>query len=61
MNIQVEGDTLVIRVDIGAAAFKNAPPSSSGKTRLIATTGGNTAYATKHGQLKVGVNVYTPR
>lgn len=60
MNITLEGDTLVIRVDVGAAAYKNAAPSSTGKTRIIATSGGNQALVTKHGQVKVGVNVYRP-
>ncbi len=37
---EIKGDKLIITVDIGKAAVGAAPPSSSGKTKLIATTGG---------------------
>lgn len=36
----VKGDKLVIEVDISAKAIAAAPPSSSGKTHLVGTTGG---------------------
>ena len=59
MNIQVEGNTLVIKVDISKSAIAAAPLSSSGKNRLVATSGGNMAVPTANGLLKVGVNVFT--
>ncbi len=40
VNFQAEGSKLVITVDISPAAIKAAPPSSSGKTALVGTTGG---------------------
>jgi hypothetical protein len=56
MNIQVKGTTLVIEVDISDAALKSAPMSSSGKSRVVATTHGFTSIA---GKVRVGVNVIT--
>jgi hypothetical protein len=35
----VEGDTLVIRVKVGPDAINAAPPSTTGKTHLVASTG----------------------
>lgn len=40
MQVSIKGDKLVIEVDISAKALKAAPPSKSGKTRLVANTGG---------------------
>ena len=37
---KVEGDKLIITVNVGADACTAAPPSSSGKTQLVGTTGG---------------------
>jgi hypothetical protein len=35
MDIHQEGDELIIKIDVSEAAIKAAPPSSSGKTRLL--------------------------
>jgi hypothetical protein len=40
MDIRQEGDELIIKIDVSEAAIKAAPPSSSGKTRLLASTNG---------------------
>ena len=54
----VEGDRLIITVDIGAAAIKAAPPSASGKTFLVGTTGGTQAVASRHAKsLSFSINV----
>ncbi len=37
---EVKGDELILRVTIGKEAINAAPPSSSGKTSLVASTGG---------------------
>jgi hypothetical protein len=37
---KVEGDKLIITVDVGAGACAAAPSSSTGKTKLVGTTGG---------------------
>jgi len=61
MNIRSEGDKLIIEVDCSAAVLKSAPPSSSGKTRVVATTSGFTGVAMKAGMVKVGLNITTTR
>lgn len=35
VNYSIEGDVLVIRVDVGKAALEQARPSASGKTKLV--------------------------
>jgi hypothetical protein len=42
MSMKVNGSKLIIEVDIDAKALKAAPLSKSGKTRLVASTGGFT-------------------
>ena len=37
---EVKGDKLIITVDVGAGACAAAPPSSTGKTQMVGTTGG---------------------
>jgi hypothetical protein len=44
MNVKVEGDKLIITIDISAKAKADAQPSKSGKTRLLASTNGFTNY-----------------
>lgn len=59
MDIKVQGDKLVITIDISAAAFKDAPPSSSGKSRVVASTHGFANYVTPNGQLGLSLNATT--
>ena len=44
MNVKIEGDKLVITIDVSAKALAAALPSKSGKTRLVASTNGFTNY-----------------
>lgn len=37
----VKANKLVITIDLGATALKNAVPSKTGKTNLVASTGGS--------------------
>ena len=53
VSMKVEGDTLVIRVDIK----KRMGPSQSGKTIVIASTEGNQQLP-ENKRVRVGVNVY---
>ena len=55
VDIKVEGNTLIIRVDLS----KEFGPSASGKTTIVASTEGNVAVP-EH-EVKVGLNVYRPR
>ena len=55
--MQIEGDTLIIRVQLKDVAMR---PSASGKTMLIATTSGNQPLPGRP-DIKVGVNIYTTR
>lgn len=54
-NVQatVEGNTLVLRVDISDEAKAKAPYSKSGKTKLVASSGG----FQKAGNVSFSVNV----
>lgn len=49
---EVKGDTLVLTIDISEGARKSAQPSKSGKTKILATTGGFTGF----GDVKVSLN-----
>jgi hypothetical protein len=53
--VEVKGNKMVITVDLK----KDLGPSKSGKTTLIATTGGNTKLAANgNGEVYLGLNVY---
>lgn len=53
--MSVEGDVLVIRVDL----TRDFGPSSSGKTTIVASTEGNVIVEGR--DVRVGLNVYRPR
>ena len=57
MNIKVDGDKLVITVDISPKAMKAAKPSKSGKTRVIASTNGFQKLDSGRENISVGLNV----
>lgn len=58
MNIENKGDKLVITLDISKAAWDDAPPSkSTGKTKVVAGTGGFLAVNTPHGTARLSVNL----
>ncbi len=54
MNVsgKIDGDKLVLTIDISKAAKDAAQPSKSGKTKVLATTSGFTGY----GDVKVSLN-----
>jgi hypothetical protein len=52
---QVEGDQLVIVIDLSHEAGESA----SGKSVIIASTGGNVSVP-GHEEIKIGLNVYRP-
>ena len=56
VEFEVEGDQLVIRIDLS----QELGESSSGKSVIIATTGGNVAVPGREA-VKVGLNVYRPQ
>lgn len=58
MNVkgEVKGDLLVLTINIGQAAKDAAQPSSTGKTRVVATTSGYTGF----GDVKVSLNATIP-
>jgi len=53
---EVEGDQLVIRIDLS----QELGETSSGNSVIIATTGGNVAVPGREA-VKVGLNVYRPQ
>lgn len=58
MNVQgeIKGDKLILTIDISKEAMANAKPSSSGKTKILATTSGFTGF----GPVKASLNVTVP-
>lgn len=57
---EIKGDELILRVKIGKEAINAAPPSSSGKTNLVASTGGYAA-VNGGGGLSFSLNVTAKR
>lgn len=49
---EIKGDVLVLMIDISAKAREGANPSKSGKTHVLATTGGFTRF----GDVSVSLN-----
>ncbi|SDK00531.1 hypothetical protein SAMN05216338_107922 [Bradyrhizobium sp. Rc2d] len=58
MNVrgELKGEQLILTIDLSAKAQKQARPSSTGKTKLIATTNGFINY----GHVKVSLNATIP-
>jgi len=54
MNVkgEIKGDELVLTISLSKAAREAAKPSSSGKTKILATTSGFTGF----GDVKVSLN-----
>jgi len=52
VSAKVVGDKLVIEIDISKAALDAAEASKSGKTHIVASTGGFTGY----GPVKLSLN-----
>lgn len=56
VSMKLEGDKLVVTFDVSKKAIEDAPPSSTGKTKLVASTRGYTGISTPHGIVKVMLN-----
>lgn len=59
MDVKVNGDKLVITIDISADSMKNAAPSASGKSRVVASTRGFANYSTPNGIVGLSLNATT--
>jgi hypothetical protein len=59
VEFKVTGNKLVIEVDIGPKMVAAAQPSASGKTRMVASTGGFTPVTNGNGRLALSLNVTT--
>ena len=59
MNIRIEGDKLIITLDVSKDALTNAPPSSTGKSRVVASTHGFANYVTPNGSVGLSLNCTT--
>jgi len=58
-NVQIETkeDRIIITIDTS----KTLGPSRSGKSVIVATTGGNKKIDTPNGVISLGINAYKPR
>ena len=55
---KVEGDKLIVTMDISKQSIDEATPSASGKTYLVASTGSASPVPTKHAKsLTLAVNL----
>jgi len=45
---KIEGDKLIVTMDISQQSVEEAPPSASGKTYLVASTGSAMPVPSKH-------------
>lgn len=59
MEISIKSNVLIITVDVSDETLAAAPLSSTGKSRVIATTSGFTVVDSERG-IKVGLNVICP-
>lgn len=59
MNVEIKGDTMVITIDVSKAAFANAAPSTSGKSKVVASTRGFANYSTPNGLVGLSLNATT--
>jgi hypothetical protein len=57
IDIKVQGTKVIITMDVGPAAIAAAEPSSTGKTKLVASTQGATPIDFKGAKLTVAVNL----
>lgn len=56
VSTKVTGNILTLSIDLSASTH----PSKSGKTQVVATTGGNQSVAGPNGKIfKLGLNCYT--
>ena len=60
VTIKPNGSKIVIEIDTSAKSIKDARPSSTGKTRLLATTGAAQPVDCNIAGLKVALNVTIP-
>lgn len=58
IKTEVKDNKLIITIDVSKKVISNAPESKSGKTCLVATTGG--AHEIKGLPLKLALNLMTP-
>lgn len=57
---RVDNGKLVIEIDVSPTALKNAPASSTGKTKLVASTSGSVAIPAPNGApMSFSLNVMT--
>ena len=59
MDVKINGDKLVITIDVSAEALKNAPTSASGKSRVVASSHGFANYSTPNGLVGLSLNLTT--
>jgi hypothetical protein len=57
MNIEQQGDKIIITIDVNEAAPAAAQPSSTGKTLMVATTNG----FRRVGPVSISINCTAPR
>ncbi len=59
-TMEMEGDVLIIRVPLDKKALAAAQPSSTGKTKLIASSHGPIAVGPESAGIKFALNVTIP-
>ena len=60
VSFEVKNGKLIVTMDVGSAAFAKAPSSSTGKTKLVASTGGGVTVPVQvagFGDVKLALNL----
>ena len=60
VKIKTNGSKITIEIDVSKAAVQNAPYSSTGKTKLLASTGGAYVVPGSVPGLKIALNAMLP-
>lgn len=56
MKFEIDGNKLVIVLDVSPEALKGSTPSKTGKSKVLATTHGFTSVSTPAGQVRLSLN-----
>lgn len=57
MKIETQGDKLIVTIDVSKKAYDEAPPSKTGKRKLVASTHGRVLVNTPAGSAELSLNL----
>ena len=57
ITTRIEGEKIIVEIDVNDAAMRGAVMSKSGKSKIIASTGGFVSILTKRGAVALSLNL----